>query len=162
RPTDPPVFPNPAARPDVWTRAAYAKVLPDRWVVVCTRGANSVTAVSNPVIEPLALTLSPSADASNPADVVDLGDGMTVDREMLWTIDYDEAEKAGMAVRIRLKDDDARLGFDRVIAVGVKSSLVTKDQNAPKGAPSEGAARLTELLDAHHYGRGLAIVAQGT
>jgi hypothetical protein len=164
RPGAPPVFPNPAARPDVWTRAAYAKVLPDRWVVICTRGANSTTAVSKPVIEPLALTLSPSADASNPADVVDLSDGMTVDREMLWTIDYDEAEKAGMAVTISLKDDDARLGFERVIAVGVKSSLASKDPKAPQtgGAPAEGASRLAELLDAHHYGRGLAIVAQGT
>src|SRR5262249_16192847 len=48
--------------------------------------------------------------------------------------------------------DDLALGFDRVIAVGVKSSLREAD----------AAAALAGLLDAHHYSRGLAFVPQGT
>ncbi|HMI37106.1 MAG TPA: hypothetical protein VK505_05725, partial [Steroidobacteraceae bacterium] len=152
RPTEPPVFGPVATQDSGWTRATYARLLPDRWVIVCFRGGVEVKrAVTRPVIDPLALTLSPSTDATDPAEVIDIsGDGLMVDRDVYWTLDFPEAEAAGMAVRIPLQAaDDA--GFDRILVAGVKGSL---DVDA-------AAKRLSELLTAHHYGRGLAILPQG-
>ena len=154
RPSQPPAFPATATHEGVWTRAAHAHTLPDRWVVVCYRnGAEIARVVSLPVADPLPLTLDPTADFTDPADVIDLGGRLTIDRDVLWTVDFDVAVAEGMAVRIplgTLAADGA--GFDRVVAVGVKGSL----------SPDDGAALLSSLLDAQHYSRGLGIPAQGT
>jgi hypothetical protein len=154
RPSQPPGFPATATHEGVWTRAAYARTLPDRWVVVCYRNGTEVArAVGLPIVDPLPLTVDPGADVTDPADVVDLGDGLTVDRAVLWTLDFDVAVAEGMAVRVPLGSlDPERAGFDRVVAVGVKGSL----------SPDGGAALLSSLLDAQHYTRGLALPAQGT
>ena len=154
RPSQPPEFPVTATHEGVWTRAARAHTLPDRWVVVCYQnGAEVARAVGLPVADPLPLTLDPTTDFTDPADVVDLGGGLTIDRDVLWTVDFDTAVAEGMAVRVPLGGLAAGdAGFDRVVAVGVKGSL----------PPDDSAALLSSLLDAQHYTRGLAIPAQGT
>ena len=99
----------------------------------------------------MALTLSPSTDATDPAEVIDIsGDGLTVDRDVYWTLDFTEAEAAGMAARVPLQQADVAAGFDRVVVAGVKGSL---DVHAT-------ADRLTES-SRYHYARGLAILRQG-
>lgn len=148
-----PIF-GPATTTDSgWTRAAHARLLPDRWVIVCFRGGVEVKrAVTSAVSDPLALTLSPSTDAADPAEVVDIsGDGLNVDRDVLWTLDFATAEAAGMAVRIPLGQADVLAGFERIVVTGVKGSLDV----------DEGAHRLARLFDAHHYGRSLALLSQG-
>src|SRR5205085_767724 len=63
-----------------------------------------------------------------------------------------EAEKVGMGLRIPLDAADRAAGFDRVLVMGVKSSL----------APDRSALELAALFENHRHGRGIAIVPQGT
>jgi hypothetical protein len=152
RPTGDPVFaPDIPLRTHSWTRAAEAHLLPDRWLVLGYRNGKEVLrAVSGPVKEPLQLTLSPTVDPTSVLDVS--GDGLKLDPELIWTIDFPNAEAAGMALRIPLGRDDMGLGFSRLLVLGVKSTL----------APDQASDKLAALFDSHHYTRGLAIVPQGT
>ncbi len=151
RPSGAPTFPNVQLQPQRWTRAAQARVLPDRWIVSAYRGTREFhRVVSTPVNDPLALTVNPSATPDQMVDVS--GDGLTIDADAAWTIDFNRAEQAGMAVRIPLTPDDIAQGFDRLLVVGVKASL----------SPADSAKRLESLIDAHHYTRGFAFVRQGT
>ncbi len=148
---DAPAFPEPPAKAEQWTRGVETRVLPDRWIALGFRADTEVArAVSGPVIEPLVLSLAPDLDQATAVDIS--GDGLTLDPALVWTIDFAAAEAAGMAMRMPLSADDARAGFDQVYVLGVKSSLL----------PDAASARLAELLDAHHYSRGLAFVPQGT
>jgi hypothetical protein len=152
RPAGDPVFaPDIPLRTHSWTRAAEAHLLPDRWLVLAYRSGKEVLrAVSGPIKEPLQLTLSPTVDPTSVLDVS--GDGLKLDPELIWTVDFPNAEAAGMALRIPLGADDMRLGFSRVLVLGVKSTL----------SPDQAADKLAALFDSHHYTRGLAIVPQGT
>jgi len=151
RPAGNPVFLPVSLRTHSWTRAAEAHLLPDRWLVLAYRGGQEVLrAVSPPVKEPLALTLSPTADPNTVLDVS--GDGLKLDPEIIWTVDFEKAEAAGMALRVALGPDDMKLGFQRLLVLGVKSTL----------APAEASTKIAALLDSHHYTRGLALVPQGT
>jgi hypothetical protein len=150
RPNGAPSFPATNARPGSWTRAAEARLLPDRWLVIADRDGGEVTrAIGNPIIEPLAMTLAPDAD---PDDTVTLSDDLKVDPEIAWAFDFAEAERVGMGLRVPISDVDATLGFDRLLVVGVKTT----------GTAESGSKNLTQLLDNHHYGRGMAFVPTGT
>lgn len=146
---------TPGERADSWTRAAEA-TLPDHWLVRAYAGADTFTLASGPVRRPLALTLSPStADA----DRVPLSDGLTIDAALRWTVDFAEAEAAGMAVEIDLTKPDAPpttpvppQGVDLILVVGIDDAAT----------PADGAARLAALLDAQHYTRGIAFLRPGT
>lgn len=152
-------IPDPPPRPDSWTRAAEANLLPDRWLVLAYRGDQEIyREPSKPIREPLALTHDPQTDPDDPAQNVNIcGDDLSLDTEVAWTLDYERAVEVGMAVTIppgdqALTADDLAQGFDLVLVLGVKSSL-----NA-----EAARTRLEKLLDAHHYTNGLAFVRQGT
>ena len=149
--TDPKNPTPPGSRAETWTRAAEAHLLPDRWVALAYRGGKLIRrATSSVITDPLALTLNPNA---NPKDVEDIsGDGLTLARELLWTVDFARAKEAGMGFEMLLDPSDVDAGFDRLIVTGVKSSV----------SAEQGAAELSGLLDAHHFTRGLAFVRQGT
>ena len=148
---DAPAFPEPPAKAEQWTRGVETRVLPDRWIALGFRADQEVArAVSRPVVEPLVLSLAPDLDEATAVDIS--GDGLTLEPALIWTVDFAAAEAAGMALRMPLSADDARAGFDQLYVLGVKSSLL----------PDAASARLAELLDAHHYSRGLAFVLQGT
>lgn len=150
RPAGTPEIPPVELRPNAWTRAAEARLLPDRWVILGYRGGAEVAReLGEPIRRPLALTLAPGTP---PDDLVDVPEtGLALDSDVAWTVDFEHAEQAGMAVRIPLGAADLGSGFDRLIAIGVRSSA--RDDAAATG--------LTELLDAHHFTRGLALVPQG-
>ncbi|HEX8792895.1 MAG TPA: hypothetical protein VF765_18245 [Polyangiaceae bacterium] len=137
-------------KPSGWSRAVEARLMPDRFVVIATRGTTSKQAFGSPVVEPLALSVGPD---SLDSDRVQIGpDGnFKLDDAVKWTIDFDTAVSIGMGIRLPVGADDLRLGFDRLIVVGVKTSV---------DAPSTSAL-LGALFDAHHYTRGLAFVKQG-
>ena len=150
RPNGVPAFPATDPRPGSWTRAAEARLLPDRWLVIADRDGSEVArAVGRPIIEPLAMTLAPDAD---PDETVTLADDLEIDPEVAWAFDFSRAEEIGMALRLSLSDIDAQSGFDRLIVVGVKSTL----------SAESGAQSLSQLFDNHHYGRGMAFVPIGT
>jgi hypothetical protein len=136
-------------RPDAWSRAGEA-VLPDRWVVAAyPKGKEPKIVAGRPIPEPLSMTANPSMGES---DFITLADGFTVDKDIAWTVDYDRAVTNGMAITLDLNSDEAVNGFERLVVLGVKSSL----------APLETSGLIEQLFDAHHYTRGLALVPQGT
>lgn len=149
RPGTLPVFPAIARRESAWTTAAEARLLPDRWIITLYRGATERSVTSSTVREPLALTMSPAADEPRSA-LSD--DGLQMDDASRWTVDFEAAVLVGMAVRIPLTPAERAAGFERVVVVGVKSTL------APELVP----AALGTLLDSHRYGRGVSVLAQGT
>jgi hypothetical protein len=139
-------------KPSGWSRAVEARLLPDRFVVLATRGTSTThRAVGAPVIDPLALSVGPDSLDSDRAQIGP-DPRFMLDDAVKWTIDFDRAVSVGMGIRLPLDADDLRLGFDRVIVLGVKSSM---------DAPTT-AGGLAALFDAHHYTRGLAFVAQGS
>ena len=119
-------YPDVQTRAGTWTRPAEAR-LPDRWVVMTRRGNTRKYSVGNPIPEPLAFTVDPSA---SPAQQFTLPNGLVVDDKARWTIDFDRAVEVGMGLSIPLSADDARLGFDRVVVFGIKTSLSAADGSA--------------------------------
>jgi hypothetical protein len=150
-----PEFGELEVRPDGWHRAPEARGLPECWIVTAMRGDRRLQVVSTPVREGLALTLRLAGDADEPGtgELVDLsGDGLVVEPELAWAYDFDEAERAGMAVRMPLTPADMTSGFATLLVVGVRTTEPAEAQ----------AAHLERLLDAHRFSRGLAFVPQGT
>ena len=83
------------------------------------------------------------------ADVIENPESLAIDAGMKWMVDFDEAERLGMAVRIPLPAAFATSRkVDRLIVFGVKKSL----------GPASAASRLAELFDAHAYTRLVALV----
>jgi hypothetical protein len=156
RATDPAAPAPQAERDGSWTRAVEARALPDRWFVAgyrfdpaLGRLVEVTRAESDPVVTPLALTLTPDPDdAVGPVPVA----GLDVDPAAAWAFDFGRSMAAGMAVELPLPATDPLGGFDRVVAVGVAASV----------PPGEAGAVLGGLLDAHHWTRGVAVVPQGT
>lgn len=136
-------------RSHAWTRAAEARVLPDRFVVRGYAADGSVNTAQGALIpEPLALSLT--ADRGEP--LVALAPGLEVDEESRWVFDYPRALAVGMAVELTLTPYQAANGFTRLVAFGVKASMGT----------GQSADYITSLLDAHRYTNGLAFLRQGT
>jgi hypothetical protein len=137
-----------ARRKETWTRAAHTRVLPDRWVAIGYREDKPVvTAWGEPILDPLATGPVPPGQVDPTIESSELP---AIDNEMRWMIDFDTAEAKGMALRISLTEEQTRCGFERLVVMGIKASL---DAEATAG-------RVTDLLDAHHYTDGLAVVAQ--
>ncbi len=148
--TDPSKESQPPPRATVPSRGAEA-VLPDRWVALGYRGGNQRFAVAGaPIPEPIDLTANPSADDQTMADVAD---GFQVPSTILWTVQYTDALAKGMAIDVTgLSGDDLKLGFDRIVVFGVKTSM----------DPASASQQISNLFDAHHYTRGLDLVPLGT
>ncbi|MGC4070209.1 MAG: hypothetical protein QM784_37225 [Polyangiaceae bacterium] len=135
-----------------WTRPGEA-VLPDRWVYITYRGGTKKIHTGKRILEPLACTLDPSASREQ-RSALESGE-FYIDDNIRWTVDFSRAVDVGMGIEIPLTPTEATPitgGFDRVIVVGVKTSMSDVDTSA----------YLEKLFDAHHYTRGLAIVRQGT
>ncbi len=142
--------PPPPDRPDTWSRPIEAPLLPDRWIAIAYRGWEEIhRAVSSPVVEPLVLTLNPNQD---PTDRTVLSDQLTIGNDLLWTLDYDRAQQAGMAFAMGVNGQDLLDGFERLLVFGVKSSVT----------PDAASQSIADLFQNHHYTRGLAFVPQGT
>jgi hypothetical protein len=151
-----PEFPtNIMFKPSDFTRPGEA-ILPDRWIVRAISGSSSTDYVGSPIPEPLAITADPQEKtATELAQVPGTNPALMIDDEIAWTVDYDRAVAAGMAVTIPLTTAQATVGtggFDRLIVFGVKTTL---DSNETTGL-------LEQLFDGHHYTRGIALVPQGT
>ena len=71
---------------------------------------------------------------------------------MRWLVDFAEAEKVGMGIRVALTPELATGTLDTLLVLGVNAKL----------APDAGSAALEAVLDAQRYTRGLAFVAPGT
>jgi hypothetical protein len=150
RPSESPSFPTLASRTHTWSRPGEARLLPERWLVVAYSGGTEIARgeSTRPVAEPLVLTYAPDeADAPTTR----LGQTLEIDDALAWAFDFERAEAAGMAVRLHVAAAAAADGVD-VYCVGVKMTL----------PPAVAADAFGDLLDAHRFSRGLALVPQGT
>jgi hypothetical protein len=145
----PPSHPERPARGDSWTRAPRARMLPDRWIALGYRGGQRVMLDAGVPIAS-ALAVGPDPSAPPPTDTSD--ERLAVDQGMRWLIDFGEAERVGMALRVALAGEDARLGFDRLVVFGVRTSETA----------SVSAAALDDLLAGHRFTEGLAFPEPGT
>ena len=154
RPLTPvPDFPSPPRHATPWTRAPRAALLPDRWIALgyLVGGARVLTAIGNPIQDPLAIGPEPDPSTAPPTPLTD--PAQAIDPGMRWLIDFDAAVQVGMGIRVRLTADIVALGgLSRLIVLGVKAGL---DQEASPG-------RLAALFDAHHYTRGIEFTPPGT
>jgi hypothetical protein len=151
---DPPTFGEPPRRAGPWSRPAVTRTLPDYFVAVAYqrsgRGGQAswrelARAAGKPVSDSIQLGPDPSAppptlDDSGPA----LPDGMS------WMVDPNEAEAAGLLIRLPLPANTDRV--DRLVVLGVLASL----------DPPAGSARLGDVLRNHHYSRGLEVLRIAT
>ena len=139
----PPSFPNPPTRASSYEKAPVATLLPDRWFVFLVHGDVTRVVRGSPIAPNLAVGLTPR-DGAFP-------DGLPVDAGMRWLVDFDEAVKVGMGLRIPLDPGERLGGFDRISVVGVRQTQ----------ADRAGENALATLLDQHHYTDGIAFVPQG-
>ena len=149
----PPLFPSLEAAPEggedvSWRRAPMARLLPDRWIALgYSAGKVAVTATGNAITGDLAVGPDPRAAHEDSS-----GDQLAVDPGMRWMVDFDAAEAAGMALRLRIAAPLAASGLDTLLVFGVCASR----------PPDKTAAQFNRLLDAHHYTDGFAFLRPGT
>jgi hypothetical protein len=126
---------SPAARADSWTRAAQA-LLPDSWIVRVYQGGKTFTATIANVQRPLALTVTPTS-----APQVAISDALTVDADLEWTVHFDAAVAAGMAVAIDLSQPDGHppvSGPATVLAGSLATAIPTATMTAPAPRAAAG------------------------
>lgn len=129
-----------------WTRAPITRALPNQWLVLGYKNGQLIVNVKGqPISEPLAAGPDPSPSAKL--------DKFGLDEGMKWMVDFATAEKAGMGIRVKMTKAAAAAGLDFLLVMGIRDSLDTKTDWAPK---------LKDLLDAHHYTGGLSFIPSGT
>ncbi len=147
-------FPNVQLKQASWSRAPRSGVLPNRFVVITANGNRTTHVVACAPVNPnLKLGLDPDpANAANEQYTLDATGNLVVGESVRWMVDFNEAIRSGMGVKITITHDEATAGFDRVYVLGVTTE-----------ARDQGRARLEALIDNHHYGQnGLALVPIGT
>lgn len=133
-----PGAPDPGARPAVYSRAPVALGLPDRWTAIGLAGAKRLVVTGNPIPETLHVGPDPTAGAG----------AAGVDDGLRWMVDFEEAERVGMGLRLPL---DGASALDVLLVFGSRASTA-----------AAGAAALERLLRAHRYTDGLGFLSQGT
>ncbi|HEV7808677.1 MAG TPA: hypothetical protein VGO80_22930 [Solirubrobacteraceae bacterium] len=148
RPGAPPTFADLGApRSETTSPPLLARALPDRWVVMAYRGGERVLLQAGAPI-PDTLAVGPGSD--EPPGAPPQADELPLDARMRWMVDFAEAERIGMGIRITLTAGDPQL--DTLLVFGVNTALT----------PDAAATRFEGMLEAHHYTRGLAFLAPGT
>jgi hypothetical protein len=150
--TDLPTAPRLAAhgdRLDAWTRPPLARLLPERWVAIASRGGRRVALAAG---APIPADLHAGPDPAAPAPPAFADDELVVDDGMRWLVDFAAAEAVGMAIRVPITPDDAQVGFDTLLVVGLRT---TPD-------PGDEAAAIEDLLAAHRYTDGVELGGVGT
>jgi hypothetical protein len=136
---------------------ARADLLPDRFIVLgyridATTHAKSevARAVGAPIPDDLVLGPSQQAETWLSRDAAT--GKLVVPQALQWLVDFDAAERVGMAVRMPLAAPHDTAGLERVIAIGVRSAT----------PPEESPAALQALLAKHRDGDGCEVMRAGT
>lgn len=134
-----------------WRSAPKARLLPSRWIAIVQAAGRVIAAVAGRDIRPdLAVGPDPQVDAGSAPEI--LGDEAAVDAGMRWMVDFDEAEAAGMGLRIPLTAANLAGSIESLIVLGAAAGATA----------NEGAKQLGEQLDAQHYTDGLEFLRFGT
>jgi hypothetical protein len=136
------------SRPSSYAQAPLARCLPTRWLVYgLTNGAGTIAYEIGRSVNG-DLTVGPAG--ATPTATGTLG-GASVDPAMLWMVDFQAAVNAGMAAVLPLTQAQAASGFTNLYVVGICDN-----------DPAAIQANLEQLLTAHRFTDGWAIVPQGT
>ncbi|RAY12577.1 hypothetical protein DPM19_23530 [Actinomadura craniellae] len=148
------VLPPPAAAdlaPQSWTRAATARLLPDRFTVLGYVAGEQVLSATGAAI-PATLAVSPDPSATDQLEVDEETGALHVPDALRWLTDFDRAVQVGMGLRIPL-DDGTRDGLDRLVVLGLRQGA----------APAQAATDLADLLTRQHRSpAGFGLLPQGT
>ncbi len=144
-----PAFPSPPTHDSSWERPAVASALPDAWTVRLVDGAQTTSHQGGPITPVLATGITP-LPADLPPGTNPFPAGSPVDAGLQWLVNFDAAVAAGMALKIPLTPDQRARGFDRIFVYGLRT------------VGAGGGSDLGDLLDAHHYTDGFALVPQGS
>ncbi|WP_185921919.1 hypothetical protein [Streptomyces sp. WAC06614] len=146
------VVPRPTAlAADSWTRAARARLLPDRITVLGFTGGRRMFSVTGAPI-PAELAVGPDPAAEDKPRVDEDSGALHVPDHLAWLTDFDAAVAVGMGVRVPL-DAHTRDGVDRLIVLGLRRGQ----------GPQDSATALTALIDRQlRSPAGFALVPQGT
>jgi hypothetical protein len=125
--------------------------MPDKWLAITYSLENETHRKAGNLIKPI-LNVGFNPDPNSKK--FDMGGEGTleIDEGIRWMVDFDEAEKEGMAIRMDISEAESQKGIDRLIVVGLKYSA---DENT-------SSALLEEMIENHHYTDGIAFVPQGT
>jgi hypothetical protein len=136
---------------------ARAELLPDRFVVLgyridpTTQAKSEVArAIGAPIPDDLVLGPSQQDDTWLSRDAAT--GKLVVPPALQWLVDFDAAERVGMAVRMPLAAPHDTAGLERVIAIGVRSAT----------PPEQAPAALQALLAKHRDAGGCEILRAGT
>ncbi|SBT40360.1 hypothetical protein [Micromonospora auratinigra] len=148
------VFPDPQPRTGPWCEPARARLLPTRWYAVGrTTGGTLFSGTSGTVTAGLPVGPSPVPDAAD--GTIDPGDEtLPVDAGLRWTVDFDAALAAGMALTVTVPVDARGRPepIERLLVFGLDTAT----------GPARSAEALAELLEAHAATDGLAFLAPDT
>ncbi len=122
---------------------ATARVLPDRWAFCCTHSGSESTHWGQPVRSEL--PVGPNANAKELPDFPG-----AIDEGNRWLVDFAEAEKRGMAIRISLPNALQRV--DKLIVLGVRASIDSE----------ESEKRVSELLEMQRASDGFSLLSPDT
>ena len=134
---------------DSWTRAPAVRTLPDRFIVTAyTVDGRVYSAAGERIPAELPVLRDPTE--------ADAGDDELFDEQSRWVVDFPQAERVGMAVRIPSDPRDPPLpndvAFSRVVAVGIRDST----------HPHQGSRFVERWIHSHHYTSGFAFLEHGT
>ena len=136
-----------------WRSAPKARLLPDRWLAIVQSNGRPAIAVAGRNIRPeLAVGPDPRIDEEEDETPEIPGDQAAVDSGMRWMVDFDEAEAAGMGLRIPVSAQILSAGIDSLFVLGAAASATA----------NQSAKLLSEQLDAQHYTDGLEFLRSGT
>lgn len=145
RPGLPPQFPDTAGR---GAGQAVVRTLPDRFFVrVDQDGASPVTVAGHAIPDELPVGIT-DRDILDPLTLGE-DDLPPIDASLRWLVDFDEAQRIGMAVTVALQRPGQPVR--RVLAYGVRAAI----------DPATGAERLARLIRSHSYDDGAEFLAQG-
>ncbi|OEU68269.1 MAG: hypothetical protein BBJ57_10045 [Desulfobacterales bacterium PC51MH44] len=150
-------FPRVRLKKQDWTIAPHTQALPDRIAILTMNdGVYKHIAIGNPIPEELIVGLNPqNFDFENENDnpfQLDSKGNLQVDEAMRWMVNFDDAVKKGMGLKIPLTDEEAEQGFDRVLAIGINDSTHNTDKQT-----------LESLFNNHHYAPdGMSFLSVGT
>ena len=134
-----------------WRSAPKARLLPQKWLAIVQSGGRPVIAAAGRDIRPdLAVGPDPQVDGDSTPEIP--GDQAAVDPGMRWMVDFDEAETAGMGLRIPISAQILSAGIDSLFVLGAAAGVTA----------NEAAKQLSAQLDAQHYTDGLEFMRFGT
>ncbi len=150
KPVGPPEFPKVEASP---TGPITARLMPDEWLVRAYGPGGGLVYEEYVPGPGDGLVMAPSLVAGHDSTTEDPRGavrGFLDDQDLRWVVDFDDARKAGMAIRIPRSQLPARLST--LLVIGVRHDR----------KPVAEATVLFEVFDGHRFTRGLDVVPQGT